>query len=567
MINPSVRLLLRLQAQGRRRRMVRRLLQPRRIALTVLAAALLCVWLANALMSVLLREAADVEVLRRIIALTLTTYTAWHFVRVACFRPDRPLETPDQVHEMLSACPLRPEDLVCFHVAGALAAAALKASCVALLLFPDLGSPALGFLGVFAALSAVDLIRITVEIWAWGAPRRAYLGFRLAVLTSLGAYCYLAASTVREATVGALGAINDPNPLKSVQVFFERIVEVPAFDCFVVLWHWILAPIVGVPSDPLSLAWLMFAFLVLTLLASNVVRGYRTVVVWAARRERRQYDQWAPDLERATVETAVGPARVSQHARRRLARPASLGGVGPLAWRQSLGASRYAGGLLTALAVPGALSLIPLMAPVGNDGAVMSVVGGLAFYSFLLLPTALRFDFRRDLDRLAMLKSYPISNGAAALGQVAAPVLIASAFQLVVLTIAQVVRPAAPALVCGAVLLLGVLNVLIFSLENLIFLWYPHRLKQEGLEIFLRTTLTFTAKGVFFMVALAAVVAWGLPARRLADALGAASGVSVSAYGVFFGGILLLLAAAIVGVFALLARAFANFDPAEDQPA
>ena len=40
------------------------------------------------------------------------------------------------------------------------------------------------------------------------------------------------------------------------------------------------------------------------------------------------------------------------------------------------------------------------------------------------------------------------------------------------------------------------MNVLIFALDNIIFLLYPYRVQQEGLEIFLRTMLTFTGKGI-----------------------------------------------------------------------
>jgi len=68
-----------------------------------------------------------------------------------------------------------------------------------------------------------------------------------------------------------------------------------------------------------------------------------------------------------------------------------------------------------------------------------------AFYTFLLLPTALRFDFCRDLDRLATLKGLPITPIAAAMGQTLTPVLIATLFQSGVLTLASVaVRAAAP---------------------------------------------------------------------------------------------------------------------------
>ena len=60
------------------------------------------------------------------------------------------------------------------------------------------------------------------------------------------------------------------------------------------------------------------------------------------------------------------------------------------------------------------------------------------------------------------------------------------------------------------------LNALVFALDNLIYLLYPYRIQQEGLEIFLRTMLTFTGKGLLFALAMAATTASGPWRRRIA---------------------------------------------------
>ena len=61
-------------------------------------------------------------------------------------------------------------------------------------------------------------------------------------------------------------------------------------------------------------------------------------------------------------------------------------------------------------------------------------------------------------------------------------------------------------------MLLLPLNLWIFALDNLIFLLYPHRLQEEDIQIFLRTTLAFTAKSLLF--AGGAVLALGWAAWR-----------------------------------------------------
>ena len=170
---------------------------------------------------------------------------------------------------------------------------------------------------------------------------------------------------------------------------------------------------------------------------------------------------------------------------------------------------------------PAVLACAPCFVIADPYIAFLATTGTLAFYTFLLLPTALRFDFRRDLDRLATLKGLPITPAAAVIGQTLAPVLIATLFQSGVLAFAIAARSLPPHHLVMAMLVMIPLNVLVFGLDNLIYLLYPYRVQQEGLEIFLRTMLTFTGKGLLFAVGLAAMAAWGFAAAALTRGLSA----------------------------------------------
>jgi hypothetical protein len=238
----------------------------------------------------------------------------------------------------------------------------------------------------------------------------------------------------------------------------------------------------------------------------------------------------------------------------------SLGGAGAVFWRQLLGARRHASSLAIALALPAVLSCLPWVAVSDSTSILWNVTGALAFYSALLLPTALKFDFQRDLDRMALMKSLPVRPLYVVLGQLATPVLIASALQLAVLAVTAIVQRANPALAAVAWLLLVTMNVIVFGLDNLVFLWFPHRLKQEGLFIFLRTTLVFTAKGLLFAAALGAVMAWAALTPWLARQLGLPGSVT------FFAGLWLLMAGAASLLVRLAATAFTRFDPSADVP-
>ncbi len=82
------------------------------------------------------------------------------------------------------------------------------------------------------------------------------------------------------------------------------------------------------------------------------------------------------------------------------------------------------------------------------------------------------------------------------------------------------------------------LNVLVFGLDNLIYLLYPYRVQQEGLEIFLRTMLTFTGKGLLFTLGLVALSAWGFAAVALTRGISHWTGIAIDASAVFTAGMI-----------------------------
>jgi hypothetical protein len=140
-------------------------------------------------------------------------------------------------------------------------------------------------------------------------------------------------------------------------------------------------------------------------------------------------------------------------------------------------------------------------------------------------------------------------------------VLVTSLFQLAVVGLAAVLTVSSLGYCVGALLVLLPLNVLIFSLENFIFLLYPHPMKQEGFETFLRTTLAFTAKGLLFGAALGIVMGWafasGFVARQM---LWDARPFFAVGLGI------LITAAASFSVYATV-LAYQRFDPCEDSVA
>jgi hypothetical protein len=571
--HPATIRLLWLQSRGRRRRMQRRFYQPRRLVLSAVACVLAVIWLGNAAMTVWLRDAAAPQSLRAMLSLGLVVYAIWHLAKAAFFRPEFPFDWTPAERDLLAAMPLLPRDLVAYQLASVTVTTVLKAGLFTLLLLPDLRCLPLGVIGLVLALLTLELVRMTVDIATWGMGRVAFLAYRTAIVAGLVAGGFAVGAVI--AGQDAFARINVGAGL--LQRFSDILVQLNAsaigavalpFRPFIDL---ILADRVTTANMGLAAA----ALASVTLLAAGVIVLYAAMVRRVVRRERCNY---RPNGDPSSATHGIFASSIphelvsapSAVARQPLRRPMRFiprwGGVGALAWRQLVGARRHWGSLLAAMIAPTVLAAAPCFVIADAGMAFLFTMGTLAFYTFLLLPTALRFDFRRDLDRLVILKGLPVTSSAAAAGQVFAPVLIASLFQCGILTLTVVARSLPPELLVLAMLIMVPLNVLVFGLDNLIYLLYPYRMQQEGLEIFLRTVLTFTGKGLLFTVGLLVMAAWGFTAAALTRGIAGWAGVTMHGYTIFAAGMIAgpsLLAALVLHE---LARTYRHMDPIEDLP-
>src|SRR5262249_30260159 len=136
----------------------------------------------------------------------------------------------------------------------------------------------------------------------------------------------------------------------------------------------------------------------------------------------------------------------------------------------------------------------PLLAAVGEkgDGAQFGTVLGIAVLGMtVFLTPLLPFDFRGDVDRMAVLKTLPIRPWRLAIGQMLTPVVLATLVQWGLLSILGLLElwrrwNAADVSVQAfldpdVVILLACFafafpfNFLLFGVENLLFLLFPTR--------------------------------------------------------------------------------------------
>jgi hypothetical protein len=548
------------QGRGRLRRIGCRFLLPRRMVLSLLAILLAAVWLGNAVMTVWLREPATPQLLRAMVGFGLAFYAIWHLALVACFRPRQCLEWIESERIILEACPLRSSDLLTYHLVTVAMTTLLKAAVLTMLLLPDLGNVPIAMAGIVLAMLLLELWRMAVEIVAWGMNRRGFIAFRFMVGAALCGLCGAVATNVAhsplirgEVHLGS-GVMNqlgqlliklDASVVGAIQLPFRPFLTMISAN-----------EITGWTIGSIGLA------LAMILLAGSLVFWlFALMPRWVSRRERAAYQPG----QRTNGSSDAG-ADYSQDGSRPERPIGRLGPMGAIAWRQWLGARRVAGSLLTALVIPGIMAMAPIFVIPDPLVAFLSTAGALAFYTFLLLPTALRFDFRRDLDRLETFKSLPISARKMAVGQLLTPVLISTLFQAVVLALSAIVHGQSFPFYIATVLVLLPMNILVFALDNLIFLLYPYRAGQEGLDVFLRTMLTFTGKGLLFVLGLGMISVWGYGAARIAQALSSQLGTATDGYSLFAAGLMLGMCMISCSLVFALQHAYDRLNPVEDIP-
>lgn len=551
-LDPALWQLVQFRAQAKVRRMFGSFRQRRRIGLSLFGLLLAAIWLGNSILSIVFRQASDPETVRAWMEMGFLAYALWHILKAAYQRPESPIEWIPAEREVLSGAPFSCEQLLLYRLTTVLGSALFKAIFFSLLMLPDLPIAALGFIGCLAALVFLDLWRMTVDVIAWGMRPAVYRRCRfLVIMTAV----LLAVEILRvavthvwqgspESTVDLfMGLLESGGRLSHTSL--GRAIQLP----FSVFANLSTSTSLNTNVAILAATSVLLGVTQFTLLST----AYRHFVHDVASREREDYRTSRERGREAGLAEEKDPVAAT-----RGYRWSTLA----LAARQWVGVRAMGTSILISLIAPLVLSCVPLLVFHDAEQSLLNVVGSLAFYTFLLLPAALKFDFRRDVQRMVLLKSLPLSPSRIALEQVLVPVLIACSLQALVLAILFFARPVSLLAVSTSFALLLPLNMLIFCLDNAIYLHYPYRLNDEGLQIFIRTTLTFTAKGLLFALGVGMVLLWAGISHWLTRQLGLPPGPYT-----FIAGLWCLLACSAWITFGSLVNAFRRFDASQDIPA
>jgi hypothetical protein len=154
------------------------------------------------------------------------------------------------------------------------------------------------------------------------------------------------------------------------------------------------------------------------------------------------------------------------------------GGVGPNLWRQMTAAL---GDPVRMLAVLFMLSIVPIMMifvtpkDAQQTESLPYVCMGMIGWMSIVLSFLLPYDFRGDIDMMEELKALPIAPTRLAMGQVLTPTLVATMSQAVAMVTVMAGFRSVGAVSWAVLAFLLPVNLVFYSIENLLFLWYPSR--------------------------------------------------------------------------------------------
>lgn len=561
--HPALHRLLWSRAAEKMKSIGARLFAPRRWLVTLLAFGLAFVWLSQIIVSVFLRQPADPVMLAQRIALGMMGFTVWQVAKVIFRKPVEPFEwTPCEV-QMLKSAPIDRRELVGYRLLTTGYSVLLKAACFILVMIPDIKYLPVALIGCVLGLGFCEFAKTVIEVVLYGTGKRGRLIARIVAgtaIASLIVVCIAKAASHPEAADN----LASPAAWKFLLAIAYAAGELTRSGIGAVVagpFRFFTAVILAKSLDMTLVTNMLIAFA----MSAGTFWAALNADRWMVGNRRRQEQR---DLKRARLASST-KTKVATAKARRVAVPRRLGGIGSIAWRQFLGAWHYRSSIFFSFLLPVILCCIPMFANQRHGGSALFLVASVAFYSYLLLPAALMLDFRRDVDRLSVLRTLPISSMNIVLGQLVVPVTMCSVFQAIVFIISAIAGVASAGTLLLCWLAFVPMNLLIMSFENLIFMLHPYRRNKEGVDVFLRTILTFTGKGLTWGAGAALVFLWALACRYLAENVIVFGGISPAtvATALLLGGCTALVLSVSTAIVFSLVRLFDQYDPSNDSVA
>ncbi|TWT86467.1 hypothetical protein [Neorhodopirellula pilleata] len=399
-----------------------------------------------------------------------------------------------------------PRQVVSLHdVVRLIPATAMKTSLLCVVLYRDVPSLVCLWIGVFAALFTLEWIRRMVSQVIDALNSRERLVVRFAgVLVALALTAQWALETWNSTPVGSDPGQYMASGIGVVADFaMSGPVQILAFPLQAASHLAVSRPFAWAAAV-IPASWLPVHCAILFLVASaslgSLLWSYAALDQWSLDRRHANEQSMLRKLTSRPRRSRTSSASV-QRAHFMERRGVQAHPISALVLRQWHCLVRYRFNVLVSFAIPMAVSLSPLFTgdPDFAEQATKQwifVVGGIALSTLLLAPPALQIDFRRDLKRMWLLKSFPISSLSCCIGMLAVPVLVTSLFQWITLAAAYAIAAPPIGQVVWLAAALPALALMTFATENALFLAFPHHIHDQGIAMVIRAKVTFLWKGL-----------------------------------------------------------------------
>jgi hypothetical protein len=542
----ALRLLSKLQTRAALRRVLRGLRTPKGAVFAIVGLLVFVLWFAPVMFSAATAHRTNPEHVRLVaplvmLVMCLVTLFGGAGDRVISF-------TPGEVNFLFPG-PFTRRQLLLYKLSKTLGGGVFSGLILSLVLLQHASSWPAAFIASVLAMMLVQLLTLAVAMVAQSAAARAYsLGRRVALGLVVAVVLFAAAPTVLQLT--REGAFSGG--------FFEVVSEIRCSPGVRV----VLAPFepyvqtFTAPSMPALLLWGSVSALIDLALVALILRldtDYREAALAASQR-------WADRLQRARRGQLISRSGPEGRATSRWSRVPMLpwlGGAGPTIWRQLTTALRS---VKAVLLIAGLMSLgfVPLLI---SPKAGIAPVAITAVWGTMLLTMVLKFDFRAELDQLQWLKALPLSPTATAAGQLAVPVIMVTTAQAVLLGAAAAIIPQHNQRMIALAIIPFLLpfNLLMLSVENLLFLLFPSRPAGAA-----PGDIGLLGRQIVFFLFKTIIVAAGC---AVAVALGTIAGL-VSDESLVVGGIVTLVVLLVIALVMVpcVGLAYRRFDPSADTP-
>ncbi len=506
------------RARFRLARAIDRIRSPRRIVATSLAILFFTLYLLNGIYILSARAPADPERLRLWLSGGMLIYAVYHCVRCSWSAAISDLELTSAEKLWLAGAPLRRSSLAVYHLGNIIVAAMLKTCLLAVVLAGDVGHLELLIVGVFTSLLLLESARLIIQRFFAGLDHTRLNVLRIAMSLIGGA---LILQVI--ARMAATTPMGSPTWMYVISMF-DSLGQTAASDMVQGLsLPWIVPAQIAVTEH---YWWLTIVQLAgsASLIPLSIVLLVRVDAWAAAQRLRAEQEALGNDrYHRSDIaRDAAHKIGVAHPLRVWLERRLPRGCDDTLAVlsRQAISIDRYKRTIALSFVIPLLLCLSPLF-----TGQVVQqwffVVGGIAMCTMLLAPPALRLDFRRDLRRMLLLRSMPVTPLSMVMGQLTLPILITCLFQWITIAVAaSIVQPGTSQVIMWTGML-AALAVFTFATENALFLAFPHHQHTQGLAMMVRAKLTFMGKATVIAIAIGLLGAWAIACTRLPSPLAA----------------------------------------------